>query len=427
MNVLGIIAEYNPFHNGHLYHLEQSRKLCSTDYTVCVMSGSFIQRGEPALVNKWARAEMALLSGIDLVLELPVVYAMSSAEYFAYGGVKILDSLGIVDHLCFGSESGSLEGLKAVAEVLHNEPQPYKELLKKYLNGGISYPAARESALKEYFERTDGFSEDIGSTMGQSNNILGVEYLKALKRLGSRIKPFTISRIHNSYNTEDITGSISSATSIRKYIFDRPSVSPDSIPVRALPEPTIQVLEREFGSGRGPVFSHSFASIILASIRKMSSRQLKLLPYVSEGLENRIKDSADNSGTLYELIDKVCTKRYTRTRIQRALFHLLTGLTSNEFDNFNQNGGPQYIRVLGFNSKGRQLLSALKDTASLPVIVKAANFKNTSNPLVNRMLEIESHSTDMYVLGYQNPEFRYAGQEFTQNVVMYEIDRKAKS
>jgi predicted nucleotidyltransferase len=416
MKVLGIIAEYNPFHNGHLYHLEQSRALCCANYAVCVMSGNFIQRGEPAMINKWARTHSALLSGIDLVLELPSVYAMSSAEFFAFGGVKILDSLGIVDYVSFGSESGNLEELDVIADILDTEPEPYKVLLKKYLDSGLSYPAARERALAEYFKQKDPCFDGIESMLGQSNNILGIEYLKAIKKLGSSIVPITINRIDNIYGSQHITGSVSSATAIRKAIKDNREESYD-IPAQTMPKACINILKKEFECGRGPVSAANFENMILTLIRKMTQEQIKDFPYISEGLENRIKEAADSSGTLEELIEKICTRRYTRTRVQRILFSFLTDLKSSEFESFNENGGPQYIRVLGFNSRGQKLLAKIKDTASLPIIVKTANFKSTDNPLLNRMLEIESHATDMYVLGYNNPEFRQAGQEFTQNVV----------
>lgn len=417
MKILGIIAEYNPFHNGHLYHLEQSRALCCANYAVCVMSGNFIQRGEPALVNKWARTHSALLSGIDLVLELPSVYAMSSAEFFAFGGIKILDSLGIVNYVSFGSESGNLEELDIIADVLSTEPKPYKFLLKKYLDMGLSYPAARERAIAEYFKQKGTCFDDIESILEQSNNILGIEYLKAIKKLGSSIIPITINRIDNFYGSQDITGSISSATAIRKAIIDSKGRESCNIPAWTMPEASINILKQEFSCGRGPVSSANFENMILTLTRKMTVQQIKSFPYISEGLENRIKEAADSSGTLEELIEKICTRRYTRTRVQRILFGFLTGIKSSELESFNENGGPQYIRVLGFNSRGQKLLAKIKDTASLPIIVKTANFKNTDNYLLNRMLEIESHATNMYVLGYDNPEFRHAGQEFTQNVV----------
>ncbi len=292
MKVAGLIVEYNPFHNGHLYHLEQSKKLTGADCIVCIMSGNFIQRGEPALVNKWARAKMALLSGADLVIELPLVYAMSSAEFFAYGAVSILNSLNIVDYLCFGSESGSIDELDNIADILVWEPQAYKELLKNHINKGISFPSARQKALADYL--------NIGSAslniLSESNNILAVEYLKALKRTESQITPVTIKRINNTYNTCDLTGNISSATAIRRNFFNLigaqicGDTSPDTSPEisaeisAALTHTSSTILKSEFEAGRGPIFSQYYENLIICLLRKMDKKEISLLPYVSEGM-----------------------------------------------------------------------------------------------------------------------------------------------
>nr|WP_114297812.1 nucleotidyltransferase [Anaerobacterium chartisolvens] len=415
MKATGLIVEYNPFHNGHLHHLRQSKQISGANCTVCVMSGNFIQRGEPSIVNKWARTEMALASGIDLVLELPVVYSMSSAEFFAYGAVRLLDSTGVVDSICFGSESESIQELDTLASVLADEPASYKRLLKENLARGLSYASSREKALQSYFPASSG----IEAILNSSNNILGIEYLKALKRLNSNMLPFTIKRIHNEYNSIEMTGSISSATSIRKNIFSSPGDAVYSSQAeKALPSYVTSILDKEFNAGRGPICSSRYESIIISSIRSAPASALRKLPYVSEGMENRLKSAAAEAGSLNELIDRISTKRYPKTRIQRILFSILTGVTGEELENFSAYSGPQYIRVLGFNGTGRLLLSQINKKATLPVIVKAAGFKNSCNPLLRRMLQIEAHATDQYVLGYSNPEFKKAGQEFTQNIIL---------
>ncbi len=434
MSVLGIIAEYNPFHNGHKYHIDRSKELCGADSVVCVMSGNFIQRGEPAIVDKWARTEMALLSGADLVIELPVVYAMSSAEFFAYGAVKILDSIGITDFICFGSEAGGMEELDLIADILTSEPESYKTVLKNFLSKGLSYPAARENALAAYLEAIGHPADKLTEIIKSSNNILGIEYLKALKRLGSRIRPQTIKRIANTYNSQALEGAISSATAIRMHILSaEDSKSPHTLNVKSssviqdsmaslasvLPRPSFDILQREIKAGRGPVFSSDFENTILSALRQRSTEEISSLPYIGEGLENRIKAAAGTSGSLEELIDKICTRRYTRTRIQRCLFSTLTGLKHKELSEFNLYGGPQYIRVLGFNNTGRRLLSRIIKNTSLPVIVKTADFKKSCNPFLARMLEIEAAATDQYVLAYANPEFKKSGQEFTRNIVRF--------
>jgi predicted nucleotidyltransferase len=381
------------------------------------MSGNFIQRGEPAIVDKWARAEMALRSGIDLVVELPLVYAMSSAEFFAFGAVKILDSLGIVDQISFGSESGNLELLETAASVLANEPGEYKVLLREALGKGISFPAARQAALGDYLTSGGERSSLAAEVLSQSNNILGVEYLKALKKLSSRMKPVTVPRISSAYNSEELTGAISSATAIRKLI-NRSEGNMDAELLKSImPLSAGEILIREISAGKGPVFSSDFDGILLSILRRMSPDAARTLPYIAEGLENRIIEAAGSAGTIEDLVEKISTKRYTRTRIQRILFSALTGLTAEALNTFNSSGGPCYIRILGFNEKGRKLLSGIKKHATLPVIMKTADFRKAQNPLLSKMLELEAAATDQYVLAFCSQGDRKSGQEFTRNIV----------
>lgn len=424
MKVLGIVAEYNPFHNGHIYHIEQSKLLTGSDAVICVMSGNFIQRGEPALINKFARTEIALQSGVDLVIELPAPFAMSSAENFGYGAVKILDGIGIVDCISFGSEHGDIDALRQISDILADEPQQYKEELKKQLSSGLSYPAGRQIAMQKYLEAMQPKNTSLSNpaaVLETSNNILGIEYLKALKRLGSPIKPYTVKRVSNQYNSSGLTGTISSATSIRNSIHKsnkQDTLFAHDALAMAVPPQTKAVIEREIEHGRGPNSIFNYETIIFALLRQMTHEQLRRIPDVSEGLEYRIKNACENSGCLDELFSNICTKRYTRTRIQRIINSLLTGVTKNDMELFMQYGGSQYARILGFNKIGRELLSKIKRNSSLPLITKTSDFKKSCNPLLTRMLQIESQATDLYVLGYKNPAFKKAGQEYTQNLVI---------
>ncbi len=416
MKVLGIVAEYNPFHNGHKYHLEKCRSISGADCIVAVMSGNFTQRGEPAIVDKWARCEMALLNGVDLVIELPCIYAMSSAEYFAYGALKLLDSMGHVDMLCFGSECGSIDKLDTIADILCNEPDEYKVLLKKALSEGRSFPSARHDAMKCYL-KMKSYNAAFSDVLKTPNNILGIEYLKALKRLGSSIQPLTFGRIGNDYNSTEMTGDISSATAIRRLIATNGQHAAIAQLKSALPDASLEILEREFELGKGPVFPSDYSILLLSMLRKMTAEKIAELPYMEKGLENRIKLAADTSGTYEELLEKIGTKRYAATRIQRCMLSLLTGLTNDVFKNFNDNFGPSYIRILGFNDIGRQLLSLIKKTALLPIVTKTADFKNSNIPEVASMLSIEASSTDQYVLAFKNPSLRKSGAEYTHGIV----------
>ncbi|MDD4834309.1 MAG: nucleotidyltransferase family protein, partial [Lutispora sp.] len=206
MRVIGIVSEYNPFHNGHKFHLELSKKLCKAEYSVAIMSGNFLQRGEPALFDKWIRAKMAVLNGIDLVIELPVVYSCQVAELFALGAVKILNSLGIIDYLCFGSENGNIEDLYNISNILLNEPKEIKQEIKYKMSKGMTYSKAIGETYKDHY----------GDMLSYPNNVLGIEYIKSIILLSSSIKPVTIKRLMNNYSDKNFTGSISSATAIRE-------------------------------------------------------------------------------------------------------------------------------------------------------------------------------------------------------------------
>ncbi len=423
MSVLGIVTEYNPFHNGHKYHIEKSKAITGCDTVVCVMSGNFIQRGEPALINKFARAEIALQSGVDLVIELPLPYAMSSAEAFGFGAVKILDSIGVVDCISFGSEHGNIDSLISIADILVKEPDEYKAELKKQLSLGLSFPVCRQKAIENYIKHysVSESTVNLSSILETSNNILAIEYLKALNRLKSTIKPYTIERIANQYNSPVITGDISSATAIRNSIFNiyqeqEQQLCPNT--VQTMPDVAKNIIEKEFKEGRGPININAFENILLAFLRYASTEKLGEITGISEGLEYRIKKAAAWSGNIDSLLSNICTKRYTRTRLQRILFSLLAGVTKDDMDLFQQYGGPQYARILGFNKRGREILSKMKKSSVLPIVTKPVDYKCSCNKLLKRMLEIEAQATDLYVLGYKNPAFRKAGQEYTQNIVI---------
>lgn len=409
MSVLGLITEYNPFHNGHLYHLNESKKVTNADYSVCIMSGNFIQRGEPALIDKWVRAKMAIKAGIDLVIELPVTYSIQSAELFAFGAIKLLDSLGIVDGVCFGSEAGNVEVLDRISSILIEEPENYKILLKQNLNTGLPFPQARANALIKVL------NGDLKDILNSSNNILGIEYLKALKRLNSSIKPYTIKRVKNEYNSTIISDNIASATSIRRKLIETGDVGTvkDNIP-----DTTFDRLLMEFSQGKGPVFSHHFDNLIISIIRKMPLEKIRDIFDVNEGLENRIKKASMKVSTIEDLVKSIKTKRYTQTRIQRILFHALLGIEKKNYEEFSSHGGPQYIRILGFNENGKKLLNIAKKKASLPIITKVANHTNTVNPILNKMLQYDITATNLYTLTYANPEFRIGDLDFTHGVII---------
>lgn len=413
MKVLGIVSEYNPLHTGHAYHIRASVEKTGATHVICVMSGHFVQRGEPSIVDKWARAKMALLSGADLVLELPVAFSCASAEIFAYGAVRTLHCTGVVDYLSFGSEQGELGSLWRIASVLYDEPAAYRELLKKYLGEGNSFASAREKALTGYLR---GLPDNI---MSQSNNILAIEYLKALKSLRSNIQPTTIKRQGSSYQETEIAASFSSATAIRAFL--QSNGSPEHPLLSAnLPESSLQQLKQCLEKGRGPVFSETFEQTILYRIRTMDPQCLQQVPDVKEGLENRLIACANKAGTLDQLVNMVTTSRYPSARIKRICANLLWGITKSSLQSFLDDETCGYLRVLGFSPKGRELLQRISREGALPLVTKVSNYKNQLSGLSREMFEYDIKATDIYALGFPNPAERFGGQDLSTPIVRME-------
>lgn len=397
MNIVGIVTEHNPYHNGHLYHVEKARESCGADYVISVMSGHFLQRGEPALFNKWARAKMAVRGGVDLVIELPTAFSVRSASTFAHGSVSLLNSTGVTTHLCFGSESGSIDNLWPAARLLYDEPAEFKAHLNNYLNQGLSYPAARDRAVSSCLTQTPvGCPPDI---LSSPNNILGIEYMKSLLTLQSNIKPVTIKRQAAGYHDTDIKqgSSIASATSIREELRQSEGHATESAE-NVVPPTTFSIIQEETAAGRGPVFIENYAKLLFYLLRTSSPEDIAALCDVTEGLENRIISSASTAGSVKELLNMIKTKRYTWTRLQRILTYIVLGFTSYRAKSFDSTG-PRYLRVLGMSSKGRELLRLIKKKADLPVITITSPFLHKNDP-VSEMLNFDIKATDIYTLLY---------------------------
>ena len=391
--VLGIIGEYNPFHNGHLYHLEQSKQLTGSTYTVAIMSGNFTQRGSTSLIDKWSKTEAAIQSGIDLVIELPVLYATSSAENFADGAIKLLNSLKVVDYVSFGAETSDIEILNRFADILYHEPKQYKTMLSHELNKGLSFPKARENALLMYLNDIRKYANILSSP----NNILGIEYLKALKRQKSNIKPVSITRYEAGYNDITYSGNIASSTSIRNIIknggFD--------ILRRLLPASSYRILIENMKQGHIVPDLSAFEKQIIYNLRKMDISEIAELPDVSEGLEFSIKKAANSCNTLTEFLNIIKSKRYTMTRIQRILLYSLLGITKKDMAISKK--VTSYIRVLGLNNRGKFLISEIaKANPKLEIITSVKRFMDgNSNKNLKLMLDKDVWATNVYTLGYE--------------------------
>lgn len=406
MKILGLITEYNPFHNGHLYHLKQSVEITGATHTIAIMSGNFLQRGEPALVHKWQRAKMAVESGVDLVVELPTAYACATAELFAFGSISLLHNLGIVDCIAFGSEYGKITALESIADILHRSPRLFETSLKNYLKEGLPFPVARSKAIIDYYsscskENSANELIDIEGIMNNPNNILSIEYLKALKRLNSPIIPYTIPRIKAEYHSKDITSDISSATAIREHLRNG---KPLEDLVRVMPLPSYKLLKEAYEAGMAPIFKEDFGNAIMAILRRENSANLIDYFDVNEGLENRIYDCSHTCNTIDALYNCIKSKRYTLTRIQRICMHILFNLKEKDLIGFNHQGGPQYIRVLGFNDKGREILKLGKSRSSLPIITKINHYIPESET-AKSLLALDIRATNIYSLAIKNHHY----------------------
>jgi predicted nucleotidyltransferase len=409
MQVLAIIAEYNPFHHGHRYLIEAAQKKQNFDGIICVMSPDFVQRGEAAMCSKWARTQMALRGGVDLLIALPFVYAVRSAYYFARGAMEIIAQCGVASHLAFGSESGDLKQLQYLAQIITEEPEKYKELIKKHLTQGLSFPAARARALHNYLKSGD---KEMVSLLEEPNNILALEYLRAIYELGLPIQAISIKRKGSGYHDSKLS-QVSSATAIRHALLN--SMPLDRI-APSLPQYSWEILKREIALGQAPINSALLETAILSRLRTMSRQEIKQIYEVSEGLENRIYEAAHSCGTLEGLRQYIKSRRYNMTRINRILLYALLGITQSMIAELDQQG-PSYIHVLGFSPRGRIILQQMKNRCRIPVFSRGKDLKrfyeeNRGYP-PGDMLEVDIKAADIYRLFMPNPQARAGGREFT--------------
>ena len=406
MKAIGIVVEYNPFHNGHLYHIARSKQETDAKYVIAVISGNFVQRGNTSIVNKWTKARMALLNGVDLVIELPTVYSISSAENFAEGAIKILNSLGIVDTLSFGMEANDIATLNNIANVLYNEPKDYVTILSHELKKGNSYPKARENALLMYLNDIKRYA----NVLSGSNNILGIEYLKAMRKTKSTITPIGIKREKVLYNDKYIVDEFASATAIRKMLMTKELNDISKV----MPRNSYLLLGEELKKGHYVIDLSRFEKEIIFTLRKMTSEEIAKLPDVSEGLEHSIKNAADSCNTLNELINIVKTKRFTQTRIQRILLYALLGIDKRLME-ISKKHTP-YVRVLGFNNKGKELISEMMHlNPKLNVVTSVKKYIDTvANKSLKEMLEKDILATNIYTLGYYSDS--YSNLDYTNKI-----------
>ncbi len=419
MRTLGLIIEYNPFHNGHLYHLNRSIDLVSPDVTIGIMSGNFVQRGEPSVFSKQAKVNFSLEAGVDLILELPLVFSIQDAGGFALGSIWTLEKLK-TSFLVFGSESNDLESLKRIAFILNESSEKYTKLLKTFLKKGLSFPNSRKEALKAYFELS-GLNPVLINKISLSNDILGLEYLKNIFRLKSSINAFSIKRIGKSYHDLNSDSSFSSASAIRNLLKIRDLKKVEKL----VPEFAYKIITEEIENKNGPIFLENLEKTIISIFRMNNLKDFKNIYGINEGLDVRFKKIASVSRNLESFLKGVKTKRFTLTRIKRALLSTLIKLEANSVRNSNMYG-PQYIRVLGFNENGRKYLSLLKKKIDIPIITnlsdwpaiykKVLNNKYKVNPtLFKNQLFYDIKSTELFTL-FNKEKNLLVGNEYKYNV-----------
>jgi predicted nucleotidyltransferase len=392
MNVLGIIAEYNPFHEGHKYHLQKSKELSGCDYTIAVMSGNFLQRGQPALYDKWLRAEIAVKNGIDLVIEIPTAFACNNSDYFSKGGISILEKLGCVKTISFGSENGNIEELRKVAGILASQSPEFNAEFKRNNKLGYSYPRSRMEALKYIV------GEENSKVVNSPNNNLAIEYLRQIIELKSNLIPITIKRMGSDYNDIEFTGNIASATAIRDKLAST-DYNVESVK-SVIPKETYDTIKKNDKISK--VNIENFYQMISYKIISSKLEEIMNIFSVSEGLENRIVESAMKASNMEELIASIKSKRFTQTRIQRTLMHLLLGLTKEKMSEYSYEGAI-YARVLGLNSKGSEILKYIKkkECSKLPIITNI-NKELHRYPNITKILEYDIMASNIYNLGAGN-------------------------
>jgi predicted nucleotidyltransferase len=384
MKAIGVVVEYNPFHNGHFYHISQSKSKSSSDVVIAVMSGHFLQRGEPAFIDKWHRTKMALQNGVDLVIELPYVFCTGHATLFAEGAIQLLDAIGCTN-FAFGSEEGSITPFLNTYNLLKENDEQYNALIKQHVTTGISYPQSLYKAYEELRQTESKRTIDLS----QPNNILGYHYVEAAKRLNLTIEPMTIQRISAGYHDDiDSQSTIASATGIRKAIFEGQSLQDVK---KYLPNPTLLQLEDWQLKYSSFIQWETFWPYLRYAILRHTPQQLAHFADVSEGIEFALIKAAKKSASYREFMNHIKSKRYTWTRLQRMLTHIFTGITKEQL---HQSTTPSYIRLLGMTKNGQAYLSENKKQFLLPLISRVASIKDP-------MLTLDIRATDMYALAIE--------------------------
>lgn len=405
MKVCGIIAEYNPLHNGHLYQIQKVKEHLNPDYIIVALGNNFTQRGEVSITNKFDKAKLALELGVDLVIEIPTVFSTSSAEGFAKAGVTLLNNTKVVTHLCFGAETNNIDKIYEIANTLVKEPPKFKNELKKELALGLSYPMARCNAINEIY-KNDKETKDI---MNMPNNILAVEYCKELIRLKSKMQPYVIKRNGPGFHEMDVIDNISSATNIRQMLFDKKNVD-DFIPDN---------VSRFFMKCKTKRLSiDDYSDILLYKLRTTDPKELENIYEVKEGLQNTIIEASKTSTTISEIISKSKSKRFTYTGISRVITNIILSITKDSYKKSEQIM-PKYIRVLGFRNASEELLSMIvkaNKSGKVAIITNVNKYikdKKSNKDITGELLK-EIEYNNIYQIKANND----VNSDYTKNMIV---------
>lgn len=426
MNTTGLIVEYNPFHNGHQYHLNKSKKITKNDNTIAIMSGNFTQRGDAAILDKWARTEQALECGVDLVIELPLAYNIRSAEFFAYYSVLILEKTNLVNSIVFGSETADINILNAVAASLINEGDDFKKRLEEHLKKGYNFPTARQYALLKTQAKNkhlkDYDQKILKKTLGTPNNILAIEYLKSLLKLDSKIKAYPIKRIGTAYDSQDINKNYASASLIRNLINAKDKKESLLKLKKLIPFKSWKILKREIKLGRYVKNNSQYVitAKIIDQLRRMTKKDLLDYKNISNGFENRLLKKAAAQIEIKKFVENVKAKNLTESRLKRILLQIYFGLDSKKI-NCIEKKAPHYIRVLGVRKNKEHLLSKLKKESELKLILNPSSQINSIDlekyKSMDLSLSYDLLASDLYALLYENKKYSNANRDFYQKFI----------
>ncbi|ASN05866.1 nucleotidyltransferase [Virgibacillus necropolis] len=380
MDACGLIVEYNPFHNGHLHHLLEAKRESNASCMIAVMSGNFLQRGEPAIIDKFHRTRAALASGIDIVVELPFVYAVQSSDLFAKGSVQTLNEIG-VSSICFGSESGTTSNFITSYEIFKEKESIFQEELRKNLHKGLSFPDASKFAYEQIGLATEEMD------LSQPNNILGFSYIREILDHQLAINAFTVKRTKSGYHDQTISSSIASATSIRKQLFHEGNVTEQI--ASTLPANTEQQLNEYYHKTSVWHNWEQYFPLLHYRVMTMDHSELAGIHGVDEGLEYRIKKTAKHTQSIYEWIDAIKTKRYTWTRIQRIFVHLLTNTKKEHIQPLKTSESVPYVRLLGMTKQGQAYLNQQKKVMNVPLVTRLPQHSSF-------LLECEEKASNAY-------------------------------